>query len=79
MSETFRETKVAFHELRTALRGADDDTRWAFAFWVFGITAMAIAIIGEFGWGGALFCLGLVVYAAGNHALTKAPKAGDRG
>lgn len=70
MSDTFAETKEQFRRLRTALQNADEDTRWSFGFWFTGIVVMAAAVIMQFGWLGAVFMFGMLLWAAGNHALS---------
>lgn len=71
MSETFAETRASFRRLKSLLRDADEDTRWMFGFWLLGLATMAGAIIGEFGWRGAGFCFGLVLWKASDRAALK--------
>ena len=69
MSDTWRHTRDSVRRLKIALREADEDTRYEFAFWLSGLTLMAIAIIDQFGWSGALFCIGAIVWRAGTPTL----------
>lgn len=62
MSEAFAETRASIQRLRNLLRDADEDTRWMFGYWLLGLATMGAAIIGEFGWRGAGFCFGLVLW-----------------
>lgn len=71
MSDTFAASKASIRRLAAALREADSDTRYDFAFWAIGIAVMAVAIIMQFGWNGASFCGGFLLWAAGNHGLTR--------
>lgn len=64
MSETFSDTRDAVRRLKAVLLAADDDTRHKFAYWVIGLAMMAAAIIVQFGWLGAAFCIGMVFWAA---------------
>ena len=65
MSETWHHALGSLQRLKAALRDADEDTRYRFAFWLSGLSLMALAIIAQFGWLGAVFCVGCVVRAAG--------------
>ena len=74
MSESWSSTRESINRLKAALRDADEDTRYNVAFWAAGLLMMALAIVGQFGALGWLFCSGVVIYAAGRHGLEK-----DRG
>lgn len=67
MSDTWDAILDSMRRLKTALHEADEDTRYKFAFWVSGFVIMATAIIIQFGWAGALFCLGMAVWKAGSY------------
>lgn len=71
MSETWSATRSSINRLKAGWREADEDTRWSIGFWAAGLALMALAIVGHFGWIGALFCFGFIVWAAGNQGLRK--------
>lgn len=67
MSETSQAATSSWRRLKAALITADEDARWAFGFWMTGFAVMGTAIILQFGWQGALFCFGLLLWTAGRH------------
>lgn len=69
MSEAWQASRVSIRRLKAALQKADEDTRYAIAFWTIGLLMMAIAITAQFGGLGFLFCAGLVIWAAGMQGL----------
>ena len=71
MSDTFANTRASFTRLKRLWQQADEDTRWDLKFWATGLAMMAIAIVAQFGWIGALFCAGLVIWASANKALDR--------
>lgn len=66
MSEAWEASRASIRRLKLALYEADEDTRYKFSLWVAGFALMVTAIVLQFGWPGALFCVGLVVWKAGN-------------
>jgi len=66
MSETWEATRTGWRRLSTALREADEDTQYSFAFWAIGIFMIGGSIIIEFGWNGASFCVGFLLWRASN-------------
>lgn len=66
MSDTWTHARASLRRLKTALDEADEDTRWKFGFWLTGIATMAVALVAQFGWVGALFCAGALLWAAGS-------------
>lgn len=71
MSETWKASRESIRRLRSALREADDNTRFDVAFWAIGLSIMAVAIVAHFGWPGFWFCVGLVIWRAGSQGLSK--------
>lgn len=71
MTETYAEARASIGRLKALLRDADEDTRWMFGFWLAGLFMMGGAIIGVFGWNGAMFCLGIVIWKASGRAAEK--------
>jgi hypothetical protein len=69
VSETWESTRKSVNRLKEAWSEADEDSRWNIGFWAAGLAMMAGAIVAQFGWTGAIFCIGVIVYAAGYHAL----------
>lgn len=65
MSETWEATRSSVRRLKTSLANADEDTRYKFAFWILGFAVMGTAIIIQFGYVGASFCFGLLLWKAG--------------
>lgn len=66
MSETWQATRTSIDRFLAGWREAEEDTRARFRYWATGILLMGGAIISQFGWSGFVFCLGLVLWAAGN-------------
>lgn len=69
MSETFASTRDAVQRLRSAWDQADEDAKWSLGFWFCGVATMNIAIITQFGWLGAAFSLGWLLYSVGRQNL----------
>jgi hypothetical protein len=69
MTDTWANTRASINRLKAAWRLADEDTRFDLGFWATGLTMMALSIIHQFGWTGALFCAGFVIWRASNRAL----------
>jgi hypothetical protein len=69
VSDTWASTRASINRLKTGWQDADEDTKLDIGFWAAGLAMMAAAIVAQFGWIGALFCAGLVIWFAGNHAL----------
>ncbi|MCG6203631.1 hypothetical protein LPW26_03185 [Rhodopseudomonas sp. HC1] len=44
---------------------AEDNAQFRTAFYWLGLAAMVVAIVMQFGWLGVLFCVGLILFAAG--------------
>lgn len=68
MSEWER-TKDSWRGLKASLARADLDAKYDFTFWLSGLAMMAASIVLQFGWLGALFCGGLVIWWASNANL----------
>jgi hypothetical protein len=71
VSDTWASTRASINRLKTGWQAADEDTRWDIKFWAAGLAMMAAAIVAQFGWTGALFCAGFVIWGAANHALRR--------
>ncbi len=71
MSDAWENTRGSINRLKAAWRDADEDTQWDIGFCAAGLATMAGAVIAHFGWTGAIFCVGAVVFAAGNRALKR--------
>lgn len=69
MTDTWSNTRASVNRLKTLWQNADEDTRWDLGFWATGLAMMAVAIVAQFGWIGAMFCAGFVIWGAGNNAL----------
>lgn len=63
---SWEHTRESWNRLATSLAEADEDVRYAFFFWVLGLSMMGIAIVAQFGWVGLLFCLGAIIWHANN-------------
>lgn len=71
MSETWSASRTSINRLKSAWHEADEETRWDIRFWAFGLALMAVALVSQFGWAGLMFCLGAVIWKAGDHALKR--------
>jgi hypothetical protein len=69
VTDTWANTRTSFNRLKTLWHEADEDMRWDLKFWATGLAMMATAIVAQFGWTGALFCVGFVCWGSANHAL----------
>ena len=65
-SGSWTNTRKSLLRLKNFWQKADEDTKYDMIFWFGGMTMMALAIVDQFGWSGAVFCLGLVIWRAGS-------------
>ncbi|HWX60608.1 hypothetical protein [Bradyrhizobium sp.] len=61
MSDGFEQARQSWRRLKALWREADFDTRFDVAVHWTGILMIAAAIIAQFGWSGALFCVGMTL------------------
>lgn len=64
MSDSLPLSRKAVSRFREIWQSSDDTIRYRFEFWCAGVGMMGAAIIIQFGWTGALFCIGAIICAA---------------
>lgn len=71
VSDSWSNTRSSMKRLKAVWGQADEDVRWDIGFWGAGLIIMGASIVIQFGWVGLLFCTGVLIWHAGNHALRR--------